>query len=96
MPSSGHGSARTELAKDAHLDQQRLAGSGLSLGHTLGSRDGVDALLAEAERAGGKVTAAAHERPWGIYSGYFSDPDGHLWEAVYFMPTTTHTESTSA
>ena len=28
-----------------------------------------------------------HERPWGIYSGYFRDPDGHLWEIIWNPPT---------
>jgi len=23
------------------------------------------------------------DRPWGIYSGYFRDPDGHLWEIIW-------------
>ena len=31
----------------------------------------------------GKVTDPAHERPWGIYSGYFRDLDGHLWEVIW-------------
>jgi hypothetical protein len=35
---------------------------------------------AQAASAGGQVTAPSHARPWGVYSGYFMDPDGHLWE----------------
>jgi predicted lactoylglutathione lyase len=30
-----------------------------------------------------KTVPPAHMRPWGIYSGYFADPDGHLWEIVW-------------
>jgi hypothetical protein len=30
-----------------------------------------------------KMEAHSHDRPWGIYSGYFRDPDGHLWEIHY-------------
>jgi len=29
------------------------------------------------------VTDRPHDRPWGIYSGYFQDPDGHLWEVLW-------------
>jgi predicted lactoylglutathione lyase len=46
------------------------------------TRQGVDALLAKAEAAGASVTEL-HDRPWGIYSGYFRDPDGHLWEIIH-------------
>jgi len=43
----------------------------------------VDAVLGAAEAAGARLTAPAHERPWGIYSGYFQDLDGHLWEVIW-------------
>ena len=54
-----------------------------SLGHFVSNRPEVDALLARAEAAGATLTDQAHERPWGIYSGYFRDPDGHLWEIIW-------------
>lgn len=75
---------RSELAKDAGVDPSRLAGSGISIGHLVDSRADVDRLLELAARAGADVPGPAHERPWGIYSGYFSDPDGHLWEIIHF------------
>ena len=40
-------------------------------------------LLERAEAAGALITDPPHERPWGIYSGYFKDPDGHLWEIIW-------------
>jgi catechol 2,3-dioxygenase-like lactoylglutathione lyase family enzyme len=40
-------------------------------------------LLAQAEAAGATLTGEPHDRPWGIYSGYFRDPDGHLWEVIW-------------
>jgi uncharacterized glyoxalase superfamily protein PhnB len=43
----------------------------------------VDLLLAEAERAGGTLVKPAEEKVWGGYSGYFADPDGHLWEVAW-------------
>lgn len=77
---------RSELAKDAGVDASHTAGSGLSVGHIVERRDDVDRVLDLARRAGARVLGPAHERPWGIYSGYFSDPDDHLWEVIYILP----------
>jgi hypothetical protein len=74
---------RTELAKDANLPLGSPASDEFSIGQLVGSRAEVDALLAEAEAAGATLTDEPHERPWGIYSGYFRDPDGHLWEIIW-------------
>jgi catechol 2,3-dioxygenase-like lactoylglutathione lyase family enzyme len=45
--------------------------------------DQVDELLRQVEAAGGTLTAPPHLRPFGVYSGYFSDPDGHLFEIAW-------------
>jgi catechol 2,3-dioxygenase-like lactoylglutathione lyase family enzyme len=74
---------RTELAKDAAISFEPPKSGEFSIGHLVESRAGVDALLAEAERAGATVTGPPRDRPWGIYSGYFRDPDGHLWEVIW-------------
>lgn len=74
---------RSELAKDAGVPRSAPSRTELSIGHAVESRAAVDALLAEAEAAGARVTDRPHERPWGIYSGYFEDPDGHLWEVLW-------------
>lgn len=76
----------SELAKDAGLPEDAIGGAGVSLGHVVPERGDVDAVLREAELAGGTVIGVAHERPWGIYSGYFRDLDGHLWEVLCFLP----------
>ena len=75
---------RSELAKDAGVQAIETAGAGMSLGQLVDSREEVDRVLELARQAGGRVLGAAHERPWGIYSGYFADPDDHLWEIIYF------------
>ena len=49
----------------------------------MSSREAVDELLARASAAGATVIGEAHDRPWDIYSGYFRDPDGHLWEIAW-------------
>lgn len=73
---------RSELAKDAAVTPGPAQSGEFSLGHLVASRAAVDALLSRAEAAGAAVTAP-HDRPWGIYSGYFRDLDGHLWEVIH-------------
>ena len=75
-----------ELAKDAKDAKIAVADDGpprFSLGHLVSSKDEVDAVIAQARAAGATITDAAHERVWGGYTGYFRDPDGHLWEVVW-------------
>jgi catechol 2,3-dioxygenase-like lactoylglutathione lyase family enzyme len=74
---------RTELAKDANILPGPVKSGELSIGHMVASEAEVDALLAQAQAAGATLTDQAHKRPWGIYSGYFRDPDGHLWEIIW-------------
>jgi uncharacterized protein len=74
---------RTELAKDAKVPFGAPKSGEFSLGHAVAGKAEVDALLSQAEAAGATLTDPPHDRPWGIYSGYFRDPDGHLWEILY-------------
>ena len=74
---------RTELAKDANIPLGPSETGEFSIGHAVASRAEVDALLTRAEAAGATVTDQPHDRPWGIYSGYFRDLDGHLWEVLW-------------
>ena len=74
---------RSELAKDAGVPLGPSNTGEFTLGQVLPSRDDVDALLAQAGAAGGNVLDQPRDRPWGIYSGYFQDPDGHLWEIMH-------------
>lgn len=74
---------RTELAKDARVPPGPARAGEFSLGHAVASRAEVDEVIAQAQAAGATVTERPHDRPWGIYSGYFQDPDGHLWEILW-------------
>jgi len=74
---------RSELAKDAGIPQGPAQSGEFSLGQIVTNRSEVDALLAQAEAAGATITDKPHDRAWGIYSGYFRDPDGHLWEIIH-------------
>jgi uncharacterized protein len=73
---------RSELAKDAEIAPGPAQSGEFSLGTFVPTRAEVDTMLARAETAGATVTAP-HDRPWGIYSGYFRDLDGHLWEVIH-------------
>jgi hypothetical protein len=74
---------RTELAKDANIALAPPQNGEFSIGHAVASREDVDAVLSQAARAGATLTDQPHDRPWNIYSGYFRDPDGHLWEIIW-------------
>lgn len=73
---------RSELAKDAGVRGGTPQTGQFSLGQLVASRAEVDRILEQAAAAGAVVTPP-HDRPWGIYSGYFRDPDGHLWEIIW-------------
>jgi len=73
--------ARHKLAGDAGIEDSDDGGfGGLALAHNVRSRAEVDGLLADAENAGAEVTQAPRETFYGVYAGYFRDPDGHVWE----------------
>jgi uncharacterized protein len=71
---------KSALAKDAKVSAGPPSPAQFSIGHIVKSKKEVDALMEQAQRAGAKITDPAHDRFWGGYSGYFQDPDGHLWE----------------
>jgi uncharacterized protein len=74
---------RDDLAKDANTTFDSPRAGEFSIGHLVDSRDEVDEVLAAPKTAGATLTEEPHDRPWGIYSGYFRDPDGHLWEVIW-------------
>ena len=56
---------------------------GMALAYNTRSKHEVAAVLAAARAAGGRIARAAEDKPWGGHGGYFSDPDGHLWEVAW-------------
>jgi catechol 2,3-dioxygenase-like lactoylglutathione lyase family enzyme len=56
---------------------------GIELAHNVRSPEEVDALLAEAERAGGTIRRPGTRQDWGGYSGAFADPEGYVWEVAH-------------
>jgi catechol 2,3-dioxygenase-like lactoylglutathione lyase family enzyme len=74
---------RTSIARDSGLSLQSPSATEFTLGHNVGSRDEVDAVMEQAKRAGAKIVKAAGGTFWGGYAGYFQDPDGHVWEIAW-------------
>ncbi len=79
---------RAALAEDAHVGDSAPGFSGITLAHNCGSRAEVDAVIAEAVALGARLVKPGQIAFWGGYSGYFADPDGHLWEVAHnpFFP----------
>jgi catechol 2,3-dioxygenase-like lactoylglutathione lyase family enzyme len=57
--------------------------SGITLAHNVGQRGEVNEVLALAQNAGATIVKPANDTFWGGYSGYFTDPDGYLWEVAW-------------
>lgn len=74
---------RAALAKDAKVSVGPPSPAEFSIGHVVKSKQEVDAIMRKAEQAGAQVTDPAGDRFWGGYSGYFLDPDAHLWEIAW-------------
>lgn len=74
---------RSNLAKDAAIPHDPPSSVEFSLGYAVKTKEEVDTLLERAKQAGATMTDSVHARPWGVYSGYFKDPDGHLWEVTW-------------
>lgn len=79
---------RRELAKDAAVKDSEPAFSGIAIAHNVAKERDVARVLAEARKAGAKILKPAQRAFWGGTSGYFADPDGHVWEVAHnpFFP----------
>lgn len=76
--------ARGKLAADAGIEDADADGfGGVALAHNVRSRADVDEVLGAAAKAGATITQPAGETFYGGYAGYFTDPDGHVWEVAY-------------
>jgi uncharacterized protein len=73
---------RSVLAGDAGVAPDGGGFRGVTFSYVVRSQERVDAVLAEAERAGGTIARPAQQARWGGYFGYFADPDGNLWKVV--------------
>jgi hypothetical protein len=74
---------REALAEDAQVSSAGSGFSGFSLAHNEPSPEAVDAAFAAALAIGATAVKQPEKVFWGGYSGYFADPDGHLWEIAH-------------
>lgn len=74
---------RAALAADAGVADSRPGFSAVTLARNLASEAEVDEAFAHALSCGAKAVKKPEKVFWGGYSGYFADPDGHLWELAY-------------
>lgn len=73
-----------ELAADIGPDRAASAAVGnVTLAQNVGSDAEVDAVLADAVRAGATLLKPAQRAVWGGYHGYFADPAGTPWEVAH-------------
>jgi catechol 2,3-dioxygenase-like lactoylglutathione lyase family enzyme len=74
---------RDKLAEDALVDPGGEGFSGITLAYNTKSKAEVDEVLKTVEALGARIVKTAGDVFWGGYSGYFADPDGHLWEVAW-------------
>ncbi|GAA0785194.1 VOC family protein [Marinobacterium sediminicola] len=74
---------REALAADAEMECAPPGFAGITLAYNTASIEETDVILSRAIEAGGQLVKPAQKVFWGGYSGYFRDPDGHLWEVAF-------------
>lgn len=74
---------RTSIAHDTGLALAASGATDFTLAHNVRTKDEVDAVMAQAQAAGATIVKPGHETFWGGYTGYFQDPDGHVWEVAF-------------
>lgn len=74
---------RDALAGDANVSPEGSGYRAVALAHNVHSEAEVDAIMEQALAAGATLVKQPQRVSWGGYSGYFSDPDGHLWEIAH-------------
>jgi len=74
---------RDALAADAAVPQEGSGFESFALAHNVHSEAEVDGIISQAIAAGATLVKKPRKVHWGGYSGYFKDPDGHLWEVAH-------------
>jgi catechol 2,3-dioxygenase-like lactoylglutathione lyase family enzyme len=74
---------RAELADDIGISSNGSGFSGITLSHNVRSEEEADDVMDLVKRLGATIIKPAQKVFWGGYSGYFRDPDGHLFEVAY-------------
>jgi uncharacterized glyoxalase superfamily protein PhnB len=75
--------SRDNLAWDSQLKKEKPSSTEFSIGYNTRNEPEVDSIMSQAKKAGANIVKPAQKTFWGGYSGYFQDPDGHLWEIAF-------------
>ena len=75
--------SRSSLAEDAMVSPDGSGFNSFAIAHNVASEAEVDEAIEQAVSAGATLTKKAQKTSWGGYSGYFKDPDDHLWEVAH-------------
>jgi catechol 2,3-dioxygenase-like lactoylglutathione lyase family enzyme len=75
--------AQDDLVHDSGLKKTPISSSSFSIGHNVARKEDVDAVMTQARGAGANIIKPPADTFYGGYAGYFTDPDGHLWEVVW-------------
>lgn len=74
---------KQSIAHDTGISLDNSSQLEFTLGHNVSSKQEVDSIMNQAEKAEAKIVKSARDTFYGGYAGYFQDPDGHLWEVVF-------------
>jgi uncharacterized protein len=74
---------RESIAHDTGIAVGPSSPTEFTLGQNVSTKEEVEAVIQQARRAGALIVKDAHDTFYGGYSGYFQDPNGHLWEIAY-------------
>jgi len=72
-----------KLAEDVGCPADGEGFRGVTVAHNVREHDQVDEVIEQARDAGANIVKEPEEVFWGGYSGYFADPDDHLWEVAF-------------
>ena len=75
--------AHDDIVHDTGLRKTPVSSTAVTIGHNVGSREEVDEVMKQAQRAGAGIVKEAQPTFYGGYAGYFLDLDGHTWEVVF-------------
>jgi catechol 2,3-dioxygenase-like lactoylglutathione lyase family enzyme len=74
---------RKSISKDTSIPLQTTSSLEFTIGHNVTTKEEVDLVMEQAQNAGAVIVKSTADTFYGGYSGYFQDPDGHLWEIVW-------------
>lgn len=74
---------RSSMAHDTGIISTGKSRAEMTIGQNVNTKEEVDETMSKAVAAGARIIKDASDTFWGGYSGYFQDPDGHIWEIVY-------------